>query len=126
MVKCLVVDDVEVTRYTTKIILDDMHFAATVCESYPEAMDKLNNDKFDLALIDWHIGKDSGLDIVAHIRKKIGNMPVVVFSGVEDESKANEAIQAGANAFLVKPTTEKKIRDCFENLGFKQHLKLAK
>lgn len=120
MTRCLVVDDVEVTRFTTKELLGDMGIDSDVVANTEAALQSLQSGEFDLVLLDWHIGKESGLDFIATIRSEFGStIPVIVFSGVEDESRSSEAIKAGANFFLQKPTTKEKLKQGLQSLGIK-------
>ncbi len=117
MTTCLIVDDVEVTRFTTKEILEDLGVNSVVANDGNSAMQALQTSSVDVVLLDWHIGKESGLELLKTIRGRYGQIPVVMFSGVEGEAKANEAVGAGASAFLTKPTTKDKLSNCFKTIG---------
>lgn len=118
MVKCIVVDDVEVTRFTAREFLEEMGVDVRVFEEGESAINGLRSEMADVVFLDWHIGQKSGLDSLKVIREEFGSHPaVVVFSGVENATKQEEAIQAGANVFIQKPTTHEKIKDAFEQLG---------
>ena len=118
MATCLVIDDVEVTRYTTKELLADIGVEALTVGNFQEATDALRIEAYDVILLDWHVGKASGLDFLKELRTDMGvKTPVIVFSGVEDESKASEAVSAGASSFLSKPTTKEKLAQAFQHLG---------
>jgi CheY-like chemotaxis protein len=117
MKKCLVVDDVEVTRFTTRNIAGELGVEMTMAESVEQAKEALNRTQFDVILLDWHLRKESGLDLLKHIRGELNlKVPVILFSGVEGSNKSQEAMQAGANAFLEKPTTKDKLQKCLQDL----------
>lgn len=120
MPKCLVIDDVEVTRFTTNQYLSEMGFDVAAANDVDDAVTSLKSSHYDVILLDWHIGKESGIDLLKQMR---GNMniktPVIVFSGVENQGNAGVAINAGANAFLEKPTTKDKLEACLKNIGIK-------
>ncbi len=117
MAKCLVVDDVEVTRFTTKEILAELQVDSVMANDPGEALKVLKGGGIDVILLDWHLGKESGLDLLQTIRSEYGSLPVIVFSGVEGEEKSKEAIDAGANSFLVKPTTKEKVEGALSKVG---------
>jgi len=120
MVKCLVIDDVKVTRYTAETFLEELGVSVVSVENAERAKDVLSRDRFDFILLDWHLRGDSGLDFLREIREKSSaKVPVIVFSGVEGQAKASEAISAGANAFLEKPTTKENLSRCIGNIGIK-------
>lgn len=118
MKKCLVVDDVEVTRFTSEQIIVSLGMETVQASSPEEALAAIKNASMDVVLLDWHLRKMSGLDLLKGLKEgaKPG-MKIVVFSGVEGEEKRQEALQAGADAFLAKPTTKEKIERCFKDLG---------
>lgn len=117
MTKCLIVDDVEVTRFTTKEILEKLGFDSIAANDSGTALDALKSGDIDFVVLDWHLGKESGLDLLQSIRESYGRLPVIVFSGVESENKSSEAVAAGANAFLAKPTTREKLERCLKSIG---------
>lgn len=120
MPKCLVIDDVEVTRYSTDTFLTKMGFEVSAANDPKAAIASLKKDSFNVILLDWHLGKESGIDLLREIREDLNiKIPVVVISGVKDQKHAPEAINAGANAFLEKPTTYEGLKKCLKNLGFK-------
>jgi CheY-like chemotaxis protein len=116
MKKCLIVDDVEVTRFTTEQILVPLGVEALTVSTPEEALAKLEQVSVDAVLLDWHLRKNSGLDLISKI-KELGRAKIVVFSGVEGQEKRNEALQSGADAFLEKPTTKEKLEACLKGVG---------
>ncbi len=120
MKKCLVIDDVEVSRYTVKVFLEEAGIEMLEAADGKEALDVLESQNVDFILLDWHLKKKSGLDLLEVIRKEKGeHLPVVVFSGVEGEGKREEAIKAGANGFILKPTTKEALNRVMEEIGIK-------
>lgn len=117
MKKCLVIDDVEVTLFTTKRIMTELGVDLVMGNTIEEGLDALRNDTIDVVLLDWHLRRQSGLVLLQKIREEFGNkIPVIMFSGVEGADKRTEALQAGANAFLEKPTTKEKLLTCLQDL----------
>lgn len=109
MKTCLVVDDVTVSRYTSKLYLEALGLGTREAEDEESALRALDKGGVDVVLLDWHLRKKSGIDLLKTIRQKYGSLPVIMFSGVEGNDNAHEAIRAGANAFIAKPTTKEKI-----------------
>jgi two-component system response regulator HydG len=117
MKKCLIVDDVEVTRFTVEemsVLLGlEVKSAATADEAYKI----IEANSIDVVLLDWHLRKASGIDVLKEIKAKHGSrIKVVMISGVEQADKAREAREAGADAFLQKPTTLEHLKDCFTEI----------
>jgi len=118
MKTCLVVDDVTVSRFAAESFLEELGFKTIEAADGEQALEVLSSQNIDVILLDWHLKKKSGLELLQIIRQKYGtDLRVVVFSGVEDESRAAEAHEMGANAFICKPTTKEKIEHVFRSLG---------
>lgn len=117
MTKCLVVDDVEVTRFTATEFLTDMGVEVVVASNRDEALSQLRMSRVDVVLLDWHLGRVSAADLLAEIRAEFGaSLSVVVFSGVDPKISKKEALGAGANSFLEKPTTRELLERCLKEL----------
>ncbi len=56
----------------------------------------------DCLFLDYHLGKVSGLDVLASIRELQFDLPVIMLTGAGDESVAVEAMKRGAQDYLVK------------------------
>ena len=117
MPHALIVDDVTVTRYTCKTCLDELGFSSDEAEDATMALEKVRSKKPDVILLDWHLRKDSGLDIIDQLRQKAGAVSIVVMSGVEGEENQREALNAGADGFTAKPTTTQSLRDALNKAG---------
>ena len=117
MPTCLVVDDVTVTRFAARSFIEEMGMDVVEAADGEEALAALVNG-VDIILLDWHLKKKSGIELLQVIRQKYGDgLKVVMFSGVEGEAKTSEAKAAGANGFIVKPTTKEKIESEFRKIG---------
>ncbi|MCB1557157.1 MAG: response regulator [Alphaproteobacteria bacterium] len=119
MKKCLVVDDVEVSRYTNQMFLEDMGYDVVEAHDSQSCMAALGGGGVNLILLDWHLKKENGLDLLKQIRGSShgGTVPVIVISGVEGMDKAQEALSAGANSFMTKPTTREKLEAELKKVG---------
>ena len=117
MKKCLIVDDVDVTLFATKKVLSSVGIEFVCVKTPDEALSTLQQGDFDLVFLDWHLGKLSGIDVLKAIREQHGHKHrVVICSAIEGGDKAAEALAAGADAFLVKPTTPDKVKQCLQDL----------
>ena len=66
------------------------------------ALRRLAEARFDAALLDLGLPDSQGLDTFARLHAAAPELPVVVLSGLADERTATEAVQAGAQDYLVK------------------------
>jgi diguanylate cyclase (GGDEF)-like protein len=66
------------------------------------ALKSLNEQSFDVVLLDLSLPDGSGLDTVLRICAADPQMPVIVLTGLEDDVLALAAVHAGAQDYLVK------------------------
>jgi len=77
---------------------DVRHFADAV--TFLPALDQA--DDTDVIIIDWHLPKSSGAELLATIRRRGINVPVVVLTGRGIIPYENQAFQEGATDFVDK------------------------
>ncbi len=82
--------------------VDTTVFEITRARKLGEALDALDGQEFDVVLLDLSLPDASGLDGVNAMRSAAAYLPVVVLSGMNDEDLALNAIQGGAEDYLVK------------------------
>lgn len=56
----------------------------------------------DAVLLDMSLPDAEGVDAVRRLRAALPHVPIVILSGLEDESVATQAVQAGAQDYLIK------------------------
>ena len=67
-----------------------------------EALDCLQQGKFDVVLLDLGLPGYAGLEALQEIRSENREIPLLVLTGLGDEQVALEAIEQGAQDYLVK------------------------
>lgn len=64
----------------------------------------LQQEPFDLLMIDWMLPDAVGVDLIQWIRANLGwNIPILVVTARDDEETIVSALEAGADDYLVKP-----------------------
>ncbi|MGE5660222.1 MAG: PAS domain S-box protein [Actinomycetota bacterium] len=66
------------------------------------ALEILNQEAFDVILLDLSLPDSFGFDTIARLQEYSLNIPIVVLTSHPDENLALQAIQAGAQDYLVK------------------------
>ncbi len=69
--------------------------------SFEEALIKAK-EHFDVYLVDYKLGKETGLELIQKIKSLQKHAPVIMLTGMNTGSLANEAMQLGASDYLVK------------------------
>ncbi|HVO14991.1 MAG TPA: hybrid sensor histidine kinase/response regulator [Alphaproteobacteria bacterium] len=77
-------------------------FAVTHVERLADAQTRLREQPFDLVLLDLSLPDAKGLSTVRRVEAADPSIPIVVLSGFDNETMALEAVQAGAQDYLVK------------------------
>ncbi len=76
---------------------------ATRCQ---EAIQKFDQDHFDVVLLDLKLPDGNGADILKHIRQNKPDQEVIVISANEDVQGAIEIMKLGASDYLLKPVNK--------------------
>ena len=66
---------------------------------------RLAENKIDLIICDLNMPKFNGLDFIKTVRSSnhFAEIPIMIFTSVSENEKIIEAVQAGANTYLMKP-----------------------
>jgi two-component system chemotaxis response regulator CheY len=102
---CLVVDDSRVIRKVARRILEDLGFEIAEAADGMEAMAWCRAAMPEAILLDWNMPVMDGLDFLRQLRSEPeGNRPVVIFCSVENDlDHITQALEAGANEYIMKP-----------------------
>jgi len=101
--KILVVDDDPVVLKSLKDLLAIRGFNPDTAIGGQEAICQLDQQNYDLVLLDLHMPYVSGHDVMAHIRANNINTSVIIVSGETSFEAAKDACSQGAYDFLRKP-----------------------
>ncbi len=119
MKSCLVVDDSKVVRMVARKILEGFNFSITEAEDGQKALDECRANMPDAVLLDWNMPVMSGIEFLRELRAMdVADQPVVVFCTTENDMKhIQDAIQAGANEYIMKPFDSEIIQSKFSQVG---------
>jgi DNA-binding response OmpR family regulator len=99
----LVVDDDKSILRTFTRILQKSGYEIDVAETGREAMDKAENQHYDLALVDIRLPDMDGTDLLAKLKKQLQNTVKIMITGFPSLETGVKALDEGADAYLVKP-----------------------
>jgi len=119
MKTCLVVDDSRVIRKVARRILEDLAFRVEEAGDGSEALSFCRSTMPDAILLDWNMPVMNGIDFLRHLRADPGgNRPVVVFCTTENDLSAiAQAIECGANEYIMKPFDSEIVQSKFAEVG---------
>ena len=101
----LVLDDEPHNLHLISTFLGRLNLTAATFTNGADALQALENEKFDLILLDLHMPQMSGLEVLKEIKKnpRIDSIPILVVTASDDADELAECIEAGAIDSLTKP-----------------------
>lgn len=119
MKHCLVVDDSRVIRKVARRILEELRFSISEAADGKEALEVCRGGMPDAILLDWNMPVMNGIEFLRALRREDGGAgPLVVFCTTENDMEhISEAIDAGANEYIMKPFDRDIIEAKFAEVG---------
>ncbi|MDB6029553.1 MAG: putative sensor protein [Verrucomicrobiales bacterium] len=78
------------------------HFELTPVDTLSAGIEHLNKRQTDVVLLDLSLPDSRGLETFYAVQTRFPQVPIIVLSGLDDETVALEAVHAGAQDYLVK------------------------
>jgi signal transduction histidine kinase len=88
---------------------ESSQFELTCVEKLAEALEKKDQPPFDVILLDLSLPDSMGLESFLAIQTSFPSVPVVVLTGLTDETLAIQAVRQGAQDYLVKGQVDKNL-----------------
>lgn len=116
--KVLVVDDSPTMRRIVANTLKRIGYPDTEeAENGQEALELLGGNKFDLIVTDWNMPGMSGLEFIKTVRSDDSNdLPILMVTTRSEAEDVKEALQAGANSYIVKPFTPQVLKEKIDSI----------
>ncbi|MBS1509034.1 MAG: response regulator [Bacteroidetes bacterium] len=112
--KILIAEDNETNAMVFTSFLEDWGCEVTVVANGEEAISKINQQVFDLVLMDIYMPKMNGTASTRLIRQVNKTIPIIILTASSLELDINECFSAGANDFLLKPISSSQLRSVIE------------
>ena len=103
MKKILLIEDDPLIRTTMSSFLKDHGFETIVAEDGGEGLHLFASQQPDVVLTDLRMPIIDGLEVLAKIRKKSPDTPVIIVSGMGTMADAIESLKLGAWDYITKP-----------------------
>ena len=116
---CLVVDDSRVVRKVARRMLESQGFAVTEAADGQQALLACRQQMPDAVLLDWNMPVMNGIEFLRLLRQEFGpENPTVLFCTTENDMNfVEQAIEAGAQEFIMKPFDEEILVGKFAQVG---------
>lgn len=101
--RILIVDDDENIRKVLMTILEDEGYSVEAVGTAKSAIEKAKRNFYNLALIDIRLPDMEGIELLSKIREPVPKMRKIIITGYPTLQNAMEAVNRGADAYIVKP-----------------------
>ena len=103
-VSILVVDDDATIRKTLSAYLEDKGARVVTASNGQEGIEKLEQNSFDLMLLDLCMPGMTGIDVIELVRNKYNGLtlPIIMLTSCDEAEDMVKALEAGANDYVVK------------------------
>jgi len=101
--RILIVDDDESIRKVLSAVLEEEGYITDTAQCGSEAMGKSNTNFYNLALIDIRLPDMEGTKLLRALRDTVPPMVKIIITGYPSLGNAMEALNKGADGYLLKP-----------------------
>lgn len=78
-------------------------FVTIVAEDGQQALQMATSEEIDLLLLDLRMPVKDGWEVLAELRDRRLNLPIIIITAFDDDKNRFLAMQKGANDYLTKP-----------------------
>ena len=125
----LIVDDNSDIRNILNELILDAGYKTRLAANYNQALSEIDKKMPDVAILDVKLdkGDNDGIELLAHIKSKNNDVPVIIISGHANIEMAIKSLKHGAFEFIEKPFDQVRLLNfisrAIENLSLKNQNK---
>lgn len=98
----IVEDEVGIVQFLKQGLQEEGYQITTAADG-SKGFELVQEQKFDLILLDWMLPKINGLDLCKAIRVKDHTTPIIFLTAKDTVQETIEGLKAGANDYIKKP-----------------------
>ncbi|MEW6675792.1 MAG: response regulator [Nitrospirota bacterium] len=103
--KILVIDDEDIVLISCQRALTSEGYNVKMAKSGIDGLKTIENESFNLALVDIKMPDMDGMEILKHIKSKWPDTEVIIITGYSTPATAISSIKLGAYDYIEKPFT---------------------
>ena len=111
-IEVLVAEDNYMNIELYKIIANKVGFNVDIAKNGKEAVEKVQQKKYDIILMDWHMPILDGIEATKKIRSHKVDTPIVGVTANAIKGDREICIEAGMNDYISKPIRIEQIKTC--------------
>jgi len=101
--RILIVDDDESIRKVLVAVLEENEYVVNSAKDGKEAIEKTSRDFYNLALVDIRLPDIEGTKLIAKMKETTPRMRKIIITGYPSLQNAVDALNKGADAYIMKP-----------------------
>jgi len=105
----LVADDDKNTRLYLKAVLNKAGYTVSVAENGEQALEIMEKEHIDLALLDIMMPKMDGYEFTKTLREAQSNLPILMVSAKQLPEDKHRGFSVGTDDYMVKPIDEEEM-----------------
>lgn len=109
LARIIVVDDDESIRKVLATILEEKGYTVDTAENGKQAIEKTEKNFYNLGLFDIRLPDIDGTELLAKVKDTTPRMRKIIVTGYPSLPNAVEALNKGADAYILKPFDMDKI-----------------
>jgi DNA-binding NtrC family response regulator len=109
LARILVVDDEAAIRESLDVLLLHEGYTTRMAGDGEEGLRILDQESFDLVLLDLALPGQSGLELLPQIKERYPDLPIIMITAYGTVDNVIESIRAGAENFIQKPWDNEKL-----------------
>jgi len=114
-INILIVDDEKTVADILKDCISDNERSITVCYDGLEGIEHIQNNFYDLIIVDLVMPKVGGLDVLKYAKKANPDVLVIIITGYASLETAIMAVKEGAYDYIRKPCKLEEMRIAVDN-----------
>jgi len=120
----LLIDDEKMIRRTLRKTLEKGNYTCEEAENAEQAMAKMEENLFDLAILDVKMPNKTGLELLPELRSCFPDTAVIMSTAVQDINTVIECMKLGAVDYLSKPFQPNELHHSVEQALRKRNLEI--
>jgi DNA-binding NarL/FixJ family response regulator len=116
MKKFLIVDDEDLIRHSLSAALKNKDVAVITAANRETALKAINEDQFDLCLLDMHLPDINGLEIMRKLRDVSPRTRIIIMTGGEVTDSIMKSIREYAHCLISKPFVLEQVRSLVDRV----------
>jgi len=106
--RILIIEDDPTVHKPLKEILEGVGYIVDTAETGKEAIEKTNKNLYNLALVDIRLPDMEGTKLLTMMKQTTPKMMKIILTGYPSMENAIEAVNRGADDYIIKPVLDMK------------------